>query len=115
MKSNNDHDHSLRQHLKYLLSDGGAHVKFSDVVSSFPAKLRGQKPSGFPHSAWMLLEHMRIAKCDIAEFNRNRNIDSPEWASGYWDRTENPHSTGAWSASIKALNKDLQEMRALVA
>src|SRR5213594_2992480 len=69
MKSNKDHDHSLRQHLKYLLSDGGAHVKFSDVVSSFPANLRGQKPSGFPHSAWMLLEHMRIAQRDILEFS----------------------------------------------
>jgi len=94
MKSNKDHDHSLRQHLKYLLSDGGAHAKFSDVVSSFPAKLRGQKPAAFPHSAWMLLEHMRIAQRDILE---------------------NPPSEAAWSASIKALNKDLQEMRALVA
>src|SRR5437870_12452089 len=114
MKSNEDHDHSLRQHLKYLLSDGGAHVKFSDVVSSFPANLRGQKPSGFPHSAWMLLEHMRIAQWDILEFSRNPKYASPEWPSGYWPRTENPPSEATWSASIKALNKDLQEMRALV-
>ena len=114
MKSNKDHDHSLRQHLKYLLSDGGAHVKFSDVVSSFPANLRGQKPSGFPHSAWMLLEHMRIAQWDILEFSRNPKYASPEWPGGYWPRTETPPNAATWSASIKAFNKDLNEMQALV-
>jgi DinB superfamily len=115
MKSNKDHDHSLRQHLKYLLSDGGAHAKFSDVVSSFPANLRGQKPAGFPHSAWMLLEHMRIAQWDILEFSRNPKYASLEWPDGYWPRTETPPSTAAWSASIKAFSKDLKKMEALVA
>jgi len=115
MKSNNDDDHSLRQHLKYLLSDGGAHAKFSDVVSSFPANLRGQKPAGFPHSAWMLLEHMRIAQWDILEFSRNPKYASLEWPDGYWPRTETPPSTAAWSASIKAFSKDLKKMEALVA
>src|SRR5437016_13915746 len=114
MKSSNVHDHSLRQHLKYLLSDGGAHVKFSDVVSSFPANLRGQKPSGFPHSAWMLLEHIRIAQRDILEFSSNPKYASPEWPGGYLPRTESPPSEAGWCASIKAFNKDLQEMHALV-
>jgi DinB superfamily len=115
MKNSNDHDHSLRQHLKYLLSDGGAHAKFSDVVLNFPANLRGRKPAGFPHSAWMLLEHMRIAQWDILEFSRNPKYASPEWPGGYWPRTEPPPSATAWSASIKAFNKDLKEMQALVA
>ena len=114
MKSSNDHDHSLRQHLKYLLSDGGAHAKFSDVVSSFPANLRRQKPAGFPHSAWMLLEHMRIAQRDILEFSRNPKYASLEWPGGYWPRTETPPNAATWSASIKAFNKDLNEMQALV-
>jgi len=114
MKSNKGHDHSLRQHLKYLLSDGGAHAKFGDVVSGFPANLRGQKPAGFPHSAWMLLEHMRIAQRDILEFSRNPKYASPEWPGGYWPRTETPPNAATWSASIKAFNKDLNEMQALV-
>jgi len=114
MKSSKDHDHSLRQHLKYLLSDGGAHAKFSDVVSTFPANLRGQKPAVFPHSAWMLLEHMRIAQRDILEFSRNPKYASPEWPGGYWPRTETPPNAATWSASIKAFNKDLNEMQALV-
>ena len=63
----------------------------------------------------MLLEHMHIAQRDILEFSRNPKYASLEWPGGYWPRTENPPSEAAWSASIKALNKDLQEMRALVA
>src|SRR5246127_4838668 len=114
MKGNNDHDHSLRQHLKYLLSDGGAHVKFSDVVSSLPANLRGQKPASFPHTAWMLLEHMRIAQWDILEFSRNRKHVSPDWPSGYWPN-EAPPNAAAWGKSIKSFQKDLKAMQALVA
>src|SRR5207245_7081141 len=114
MKSNKYHDHTRRQHLTYLLSDGGAHAKFSDVVSSFPAKLRGQKPAAFPHSAWMLLEHMRIAHRDILEFSRNPKYASPEWPGGYWRRTEPPPNAPTCRASRKAFNKDLNDRQALM-
>ena len=67
-----------------LLSGGGAHAKFDDASPGIPAKLRGQKPDGLPHSPWMLLEHMRIAQWDILEFSRNRKHVSPEWPEGYW-------------------------------
>src|SRR6266480_4202517 len=112
MKS--DQDRSVRQHLIDLLKGGGAHAKFDEVIDGIPAKLRGEKPPALPHSAWMLLEHMRIAQWDILEFSRNPKYASPEWPGGYWPRTENPPSEAAWSASIKAFNKDLQEMQALV-
>src|SRR5438876_10455671 len=115
MKSNNDHDHSLRQHLKYLLSDGGAHVKFSDVVSSFPAKLRGQKPSGFPHSAWMLLEHMRIAQWDILEFSRNPKYTSPTWPQDNRPPTEAPPNAAAWNESATNFREDLKFLENLIA
>ena len=70
-------DRALREHLIYLLTDGGAHAKFDDTIAAIPAKLRGQKPSGMPHSPWMLLEHMRIAQRDIIEFSRNPKYKSP--------------------------------------
>src|SRR5229473_2746116 len=58
MKS--DHDRSLRQHLIELLKGGSAHAQFDEVIDGIPAKLRGRKPAGMPHSPLMLLEHMRI-------------------------------------------------------
>lgn len=112
MKSN--HDQALRQHLVYLLKDGGAHAKFEDAVRNYPAKLRGKKIAGLPYTAWMLLEHMRIAQWDILEFSRNRRHMSPAWPDGYWPKTEAPPSAAAWTSSIQRFRKDLKAMVSLV-
>ena len=108
-------DRALRQHLIYLLTDGGAHAKFNDVIPAVPAKLRGQKPSGMPHSPWMLVEHMRIAQWDILEFSRNPKHKSPKWPDDYWPATEAPPNTAAWNESVKSFHKDLKSLEDLVA
>jgi uncharacterized damage-inducible protein DinB len=105
---------SLRDHVLYLLKGEGAHAKLEDVISGFPIKLRGKKVSGFPHSAWMLLEHLRIAQWDILEFSRNPKHVSPEWPDGYWPKQEAPPSAAAWTASIRSFEKDMRVMQALV-
>jgi hypothetical protein len=110
-----DHDSSLRQHLIELLKGGSAHARFEEAVAGIPAKLRGQKPAGLPHSAWMLVEHMRIGQWDILEFSRNRKHVSPDWPKGYWPRGEAPPSVAAWNASIKNFRRDLKAMQDLVA
>jgi len=107
-------DKDLRQHLIYLLQGGGAHVKFEDVIADFPADLRGQKAANLPHSAWMLLEHVRIAQWDILEFSRNRKHKSPDWPGGYWPSGDVPASTAQWNASIKQFRADLKAMQDLV-
>ena len=110
-----DSDRALRQHLIYLLTDGGAHAKFEDVIAAIPAKLRGQTPAAIPHSPWMLLEHMRIAQWDILEFNRNPKHKSPEWPESYWPPTEAPPNAAAWNESVKNFRKDLKSMENLIA
>jgi hypothetical protein len=112
MKSNPDH--SLRRHLVDLLNSGNAHASFDDVISGITPQLRGEKPTGLPHSAWMLLEHLRLAQWDILEFSRNRQHVSPAWPEGYWPNAEAPPSASAWSASIKSFRKDLKAMQNLV-
>ena len=109
-----DHDGSLRRHLIELLKGGSAHARFEEVVAGIPAKLRGQKPAGLPHSPWMLLEHMRLAQWDILEFSRNRRHVSPDWPKGYWPRSEAPPDAAAWSTSIKKFRRDLKTMENLV-
>jgi DinB superfamily len=108
-------DQTLRQHLLYVLKGGGAHAKFDDVIENFPAKLRGQKADGLPHTAWMLLEHMRIAQWDILEFSRDRKHVSPQWPEGHWPKTEAPPSAAAWTNSIQDFRKGLKAMESLVA
>jgi hypothetical protein len=107
-------DKALRQHLLYVLRGGGAHAMFDDVIGDFPAKLRGQKVDGLPYTAWMLLEHMRIAQCDILEFSRNLKHISPEWPVGHWPKTDAPPKVAAWTNSIKRFRKDLKTMETLI-
>jgi hypothetical protein len=105
---------AMREHAVYLLDGGGAHAKFRDVIAGVPPQLRGQKPSGLPHSLWSLLEHIRIAQLDILEFSRNAKHSSPKWPEGYWPKTTAPPSAAAWNASVKKVRTELREMKDLV-
>jgi hypothetical protein len=105
----------LREHLVELLKGGGAHAKFEDAVKDLSPELRGRRPSGLPHSPWMLLEHMRISQLDILEFSRNPKHVSPEWPERYWPKDEKPPRSAAWEESIKKFKADLNEMQKLVA
>ena len=105
---------SLRQHLIELLAGGQAHAKFDDVIRNLPPELRGAKPQNFPHSPWMLLEHLRIAQLDILEFSRNEKHESPKWPEGYWPKTEAPPTAAAWTKSVNQFQSDLKSMQELV-
>jgi hypothetical protein len=105
---------SLRQHLLELLTGGHAHATFEDAVKGLPPKLRGAKPENFPHSAWMILEHLRIAQWDILQFSHDEKHESPKWPSGYWPKTEAPPSAEAWSKSVSQFESDLKAMKDLV-
>ena len=115
MAIKDSHDKSLREHVLYLLNGGGAHARFDDIVKDVPEDLRGDKPNGFPHSAWMLVEHLRLAQWDILEFSRNAKHTSPDWPKGYWPRTQAPPNAAAWNRSIQQFRKDLKAMQDLVA
>ncbi len=108
------HDQTLRQHLIDLLAGGSAHAKFDEIMKGLPPKLRGTRPAKFPHSPWMLLEHLRLTQWDILEFSRNSKYVSPEWPAGYWPKTEVPPNSAAWNRSIEEFRRDLKAMQNLV-
>ena len=110
-----DHIQVLRKELDRLLSGHGAHVDFDKAVADFPAELRGVKPQGASHSAWQVLEHLRIAQWDMLEFSRDPKHVSPEWPEGYWPKKAAPDSADAWDKSLQAFHRDLAAMRKLVA
>jgi 16S rRNA C967 or C1407 C5-methylase (RsmB/RsmF family) len=109
-----DSDQALRQHVLELLKGGHAHATFQNAVKNIAPKLRKEKPENFPHSPWMLLEHIRIAQWDILEFSRNSKHKSPKWPEGYWPKTAEPPSAEAWNESIEQVNRDATEMQELV-
>jgi len=106
---------SLRTHLDNLLRMKGAHLTFQAAVTDFPDGLRGVKPPGAPHSAWQLLEHMRIAQQDILDFSRNPGYQEKKFPDDYWPATEAPPDAASWSRSAREFESDLKELRALVA
>jgi hypothetical protein len=108
-------DASLREHLDYLLAGGGAHLTFDQAVADLPPALRGVRAPGTPHTAWRLVEHLRIAQWDILEFSRNPKHVSPDWPAGYWPPTDAPPDDAAWDRTLAAFRADLAAMRALVA
>ena len=108
-------DKALRQHVLDLLNGGNAHVDFDSAFKDLPAKLRGKRPKGAGHSAWEVLEHLRIAQWDILEFSRNPKHKSPEFPAGYWPRAQGPADGTAWDKSIQSFRKDLKALCDLVA
>jgi hypothetical protein len=107
-------DKVLRHHVLELLRGGHAHADLDNALAGFPPKLRGKKPKGAEHTAWQLLEHIRIAQWDILEFSRNAKYVSPKWPDGYWPQTEAPPSAAAWNTSIRKVREDQKAMEKLV-
>lgn len=105
----------LRKHLVSLLKDANAHATFDDAVANLPTDMRGKKVRGSPYTAWMLLEHLRIAQWDILEFSRNPKHGSPEWPAGYWPQESAPPSRSSWDDSVSSFHADLKAMQKLIA
>ena len=110
-----DSDAALRHHLLELLHEGHAHLTFDRAIRGIPLDRVGVRPPGLPHSAWELLEHMRLAQYDILRFSQTAEYVSPPFPEGYWPHEPAPDRPTRWSASVRAFRKDLAEFEAMIA
>lgn len=110
----NDQDTTLRDELVHVMRGNRSHIDFQSAIEDFPVELAGAKPHGAPHSAWQLLEHLRIAQHDILEFCRNRAYKSPAWPEGYWPEAQAPRTEQAWSETVAEFKKNAREMEELI-
>jgi uncharacterized damage-inducible protein DinB len=108
-------DAALREHLLYLLNGDGAHTDFASAVKDLPEALRGKRPQGDAHSAWELLEHMRITQLDVLESIKDASHVSPEFPAGYWPGQAAPADAKAWDKSVKAFQLDFKTIIDLAA
>lgn len=109
-----DQSVQLRQQLIDAIRGHQAHLDFESAVDGFPVELRGLKPPGAPHTAWQLLEHIRIAQHDILAFSHDVKHKSPKWPEGYWPSTEGPPASDSWDKSVAAVHRDGLAFKALV-
>jgi hypothetical protein len=107
-------DSALREQLIELLHAGHAHAPFDTVVRGFPVEMAGVRPANAPHSAWELLEHLRISQNDILRFSQSGEHVSPKWPEGYWPSTPGPHKKEQWDESVRAFRDDLAEFEAIL-
>jgi len=105
---------ALREQVRKVIAWGDAHLDWPEALKDFPARLRGVRPPGAEHSAWELLEHVRLAQWDILEFSRDPKHVSPDFPSGYWPSSAAPPSAAAWEKSVKKFFRDRREMQKLV-
>ncbi|HZP48965.1 MAG TPA: DinB family protein [Vicinamibacterales bacterium] len=104
----------LRDHLARSLAWGDAHVTFDAAVAGLPPRLRGVVPPGLPHSAWQLVEHIRLAQADILEFGVSRRYREKQWPADYWPRSAAPPRRDAWMRAIAAVRRDRRALERLV-
>lgn len=110
----NTEDRVLRDQLIEFLRGGSAHADLKSVVEDFPVAARGAKPKGAAHSAWQLLEHIRITLHDLLDFSTNPNYVALQWPKDYWPSEEAPPNNDVWNATLKAVKKDLADFEKLV-
>ena len=101
---------TYRKELLSALTEDNAHAGFDAAVKDFPLNLRGVRPEGLPHSAYQLVEHLRIAQRDIIEFALNPKHKSPDFPDGYWPKSPEPPDTKAWDKSIAAFRADRKKL-----
>lgn len=104
----------IRDQLADALAWHEAHATFDDAVRDLPADLRGRRVAGFPHTAWELVEHVRLTQHDLLDFCRNSAYRAPLWPEAYWPKTPAPADGRAWDGSLAAYVQDRQAFQALV-
>jgi uncharacterized damage-inducible protein DinB len=106
-------DPAVRDLLARSLGWSDAHVSFDDAVRDFPVHLRAIRPANLTHSAWELLEHIRIAQRDILNFCVAAQYDEMQWPSDYWPPSPEPPDPGSWDRSIAAVIEDRDKLQEL--
>jgi uncharacterized damage-inducible protein DinB len=103
----------LRTQLVTLLDWNEAHVPFDKAVKGIPASMRGVAPNGWEHSAWQLVEHIRIAQADILEFSITSKYKAKKWPDDYWPKSPAPRSAAAWTEALAEVRKDRKALQQL--
>ncbi|MFI5075886.1 MAG: DinB family protein [Vicinamibacteria bacterium] len=105
---------ALRDHLVRVLDWDEAHVTFDRAVEGIPADKRGARASGFEHSPWQLLEHIRIAQEDILDFCVNAAYaHAMRWPDDYWPRDPAPPGPQAWTDSLASYARGRDALKRL--
>jgi uncharacterized damage-inducible protein DinB len=111
----NEPSDPLRAQLARVLDWEEAHVAFDTAVEGISDDKRGEQATGFEHTVWQLLEHMRLAQKDLLEFCVNAQyVHALKWPDDYWPSSAGPPDPMAWDQSIREFKVDRERLKRLV-
>lgn len=106
-------DTNIRRAVIERLRGSGAHTPLEVALEGLPPEARGVRSPGLAHSAWEILEHLRITQEDILRYALDPDWASPAWPQGYWPNAAESPTEARWDASLAAFRSDLAEALAL--
>ena len=104
----------LRRSLSRLLRQSPSHIGLTRALDGFPAALAGRQTESFRHTAWELVEHLRLAAEDLVSYCRDADYEKLGWPDGYWPETIEPPTEAAWQESVGRLLEATEAMAAMV-
>ncbi len=107
-------DKELRGTLSQLLRQSRSHVGLHGALEGFPAALAGSRVDESLHTAWQLVEHLRLAAEDLVSYCNDADYEDLGWPEGYWPETAAPPSEEAWHESVGKLLNATEAMAVLV-
>lgn len=104
----------IRGTLARALDWGDAHATLDQAVDGLPFPLQGERPVGWDHSPWQLLEHLRLTLDDLRDFAVNPAYEHTRaWPADYWPADPAPPDASAWAGSVAAIHDSLARLQAL--
>jgi len=107
---------ALRKHLFALLDGGHAHATLDQIVGDMPLDKQGIVPENLPHSAWQILEHIRIAMEDMVEFSNNEQGSYRErnFPVDYWPQSPAPATPTCWEQTVSEIKSQIARFKQLL-
>ena len=97
-----------------LLRGSQAHAGLGAAVRGLSAALAGRRVEGHRHTAWQLVEHLRLAAEDLVSYCRDARYRELPFPEGYWPASAMPPSPEDWTASVDGLLAVTEAMARLV-
>ncbi len=104
----------LRQQLASMIRKPNAHPTLNEIVDGFPSEHYGTIPDGFAHSAWQLIEHMRIDIDDTIEYTMSSDFTMKKIPDDFWPENPAPKDEAEWNQCVAEFNQGIERLIALV-
>ena len=101
---------TLREIVAQALSGRGAHVLVRDVVDGLDWRLAGERPGGFEHTAFEILNHLVYwHEFSLAWIDGEKPV-TPEHAADSWPGPPAPEGEEDWRRLVEAFHHGLERL-----